>query len=398
MAVTVSLAGVQSSTGVDAAAHRRALVAPLAHTSGAQPRAGILPTVGGGLAVTPGSGLSVNVASGAIVIPAPNAAQGGYTVYNDGVLGLGLAAASASNPRIDLLIARVADPFYYSGGDGQPAIKVITGSAASSPTIPPIPSTEGAYVVLKQIAVPANATALTAGQITDYATPVTNTAAAGGVLRVQTTAQRDAALTSGAVYPGMSVWVDAVKEEHKLALDPSTGATRWLRNKAWALFTPAVLRSPLGSYNNNPLAWSTARGWYGIADGMVHGSVTLVTAGYNDPNDGGWNLRFTPPVAASSSLSYGNVAAGEWVAYDTDVATPAQERYVFGFTDQDRTSVDTTDAWSGSLRISGGAIYFSYDAAGKAVAQAANLKWFQSLNIGTTRYPNVTASFHYPVD
>lgn len=87
---------------------------------------------------------------------------GGYRVYNDAQATLTIAAADATNPRIDLVVAAVdttATPY-------TPSLQVITGTPAASPVVPSIP-TGLIALILAQVAVSANATTIVAGNITD---------------------------------------------------------------------------------------------------------------------------------------------------------------------------------------------------------------------------------------
>lgn len=158
------------------------------------PRAGILPGWGAELSVAQSTpNMSVNVGSGKCFIPAPTNGHGGWYCVNDSTLNLIVAASNATNPRIDLVIARIADPQYYAGGDGLAAIKVITGVAAASPLVPTVPTAEGAYITLAQIAVAANATSIVNTNITlNTSTSRPYTVGLGGVLPVPTAAARTA--------------------------------------------------------------------------------------------------------------------------------------------------------------------------------------------------------------
>ena len=118
------------------------------------------------LVVTPGSNLTVNVSGAAQGSTGGNAwLPGGYRFYNDGMQNIVLATANATNPRIDLIVAAIdttQNPYVAT-------IKAITGSPAVSPSIPAIP---GALIAipLAKVAVAANATTISAGNITDVRT------------------------------------------------------------------------------------------------------------------------------------------------------------------------------------------------------------------------------------
>ncbi|WP_242966816.1 hypothetical protein [Desulfosporosinus sp. FKA] len=87
---------------------------------------------------------------------------GGYRVYNDTQVMLPIAAADATNPRLDLVIATIdttSTPYSAS-------LQVIMGAPAASPTAPSIPVGLIA-LTLAQVEVPAGVTSIVAGNITD---------------------------------------------------------------------------------------------------------------------------------------------------------------------------------------------------------------------------------------
>jgi hypothetical protein len=116
------------------------------------------------LAVTAGSGLNLNVAAGwAAILGNFQANMGTYMVYNDGATTATITTADATFPRIDVVCITVSDAA-YSGSLNQVAINVVKGTAASSPTVPSTPTNS---IALAQIAVAANATSISSGNITD---------------------------------------------------------------------------------------------------------------------------------------------------------------------------------------------------------------------------------------
>jgi hypothetical protein len=111
--------------------------------------------------------MSVNVAPGyGLVAGTLTANQGFYTVFNDATVNLAIAAANATLPRIDIVVATVRDSD-YSGANKDAILQVITGTAASSPVAPAVPASS---LFLAQIAVGANVTSITSGNITDKRT------------------------------------------------------------------------------------------------------------------------------------------------------------------------------------------------------------------------------------
>jgi len=106
-----------------------------------------------------GSSLEVTVSGSAEDAVGGNCwLPGGYRLNNSAALALTLAAADATNPRIDLVEAGIdtgTDPY-------TPEIIVKTGTPASSPSAP---SVDTGYIALWQVEVPANATV--PGTLTD---------------------------------------------------------------------------------------------------------------------------------------------------------------------------------------------------------------------------------------
>ena len=144
-------------------------------TSALQVMSGVMPS-SGQLAVTPGSGLAVTVATGACVVAnSSGSTYGGYLMTNMSSGSLTVATADTTNPRIDIVCVTVSD-LGTSASDA--FIQIITGTPAASPTAPAAPANS---LVLVNITVPANATSLTAANIT---TRASLTVAAEGVLPV----------------------------------------------------------------------------------------------------------------------------------------------------------------------------------------------------------------------
>lgn len=143
----------------------------------------------GGYAVTQNGtpNMSVNVAAGRAWVPG-NAVgnitgfsfntQGMYFALNDATVNLAIAAANATNPRIDIVVLQVLDS-QYSGTSNLAQLAVVTGTAAASPVAPAAPSNS---ITLAQIAVAANATSITSSNITDtrvYSAPLASQSAQG---------------------------------------------------------------------------------------------------------------------------------------------------------------------------------------------------------------------------
>lgn len=140
--------------------------------SGIVGRSGIIPQdsdASGGfydLQVIPSSptpNMSLTVHAGNCVIN--RSGQGPYHVFNKQDVVVTLDPANVTNPRIDLIIARVYDTAIGDSKTGA-WIEAITGTPAGSPVVPDVTTIPGA-IALAQIAVAANASAINTGQITD---------------------------------------------------------------------------------------------------------------------------------------------------------------------------------------------------------------------------------------
>ena len=117
---------------------------------------------GGDLQVTAGSGMAVNVATGSAFVEGSSVArQGLYHVVNDSTTALTLTPSNPTNPRNDLIIARVKDSA-YAGALNEWKLEVVTGTPAPSPSDPAVPASS---LVLARVRV--NAGAVTPSVITD---------------------------------------------------------------------------------------------------------------------------------------------------------------------------------------------------------------------------------------
>jgi len=114
--------------------------------------------------------MTVNVASGyGVVIGANVTNQGAYVAYNDATIVATITTADVTNPRIDIVVMQIADTF-YGGATNSASIVVVKGTAAASPTAPATPTNA---LLLATIAVAANTTTITSGNITNNRVAVT---------------------------------------------------------------------------------------------------------------------------------------------------------------------------------------------------------------------------------
>ena len=149
------------------------------------PRSGVVAGRGGELSVgqTGGGAMSVTVQPGVAVINTGSFSNhhGAWIAGTDSTaLVVTIATADTTNPRIDIIVAKVEDA-EYTGSVNTWSIVAVTGTPAGSPSPPAAPNNS---ITLAEVSVPANDTSITTGQITDkrpFAVGV------GGVLPVLST-------------------------------------------------------------------------------------------------------------------------------------------------------------------------------------------------------------------
>lgn len=167
-------------------------------TTAVSPRPGVLPgrNTSEELAVhqraTPD--MWVTVDPGQCVVQAAASGGGAYFCTNDAGYDVQLAAAHASLPRKDLIVARLWDAIDDTGSANEWTLEPVTGTAAASPAAPTVPSNA---LNLYEVTVAANATAITNANLTDRRI---RTVARGGVLPVTST------MLPTSPYPGMVVY------------------------------------------------------------------------------------------------------------------------------------------------------------------------------------------------
>lgn len=127
---------------------------------------GVVDKAGGDLQVTEKAtpDMSVNVARGrAFVAGTVSTNQGYYNVFNDATVNLAVAASDPTNPRKDIVVARVRDAAYEGANDDW-LLQVVTGTPAATPSEPALPSNSIKLAVLD---VAAGVTSVTNADITD---------------------------------------------------------------------------------------------------------------------------------------------------------------------------------------------------------------------------------------
>jgi len=325
MAVLNPPIAIQSRADHNADDLRGALGAAWTSAGNTLTRGGILPGSGANndaltVAAAAPAAMSVVVSPGSVFIPAPTAGHGGYVVTNDAALTLPIAAAHATLPRTDRVIARVADPQYWAGGDGLAAIKVITGTPNVGAPVPDIPALEGGYYELARVNVTAGLAAVVAANVL-YGTAASGralTVAAGGILPVYDDGQR---LALPNPYPGLVVHVRTL---NALWLYSATGWTPLAAPTSGDVLGAAPTSWAFGMGSGSPpVPWNLTANWnrYTRSAGFVR-ATGLADLGDNGPAFGGTNnASCTLPF----NLDYptDGMAIGTWVWSDYSGNTSA---------------------------------------------------------------------------
>jgi hypothetical protein len=317
-------------------------------SSAVQVPGGVFPSLGA-MGVSASSGLSVTVNAGYCCVPNPAAGQGGYIFGCLQSQTLTLAAADPSNPRIDLIVARVYDT---GNSAGYCDVEVVTGTAGASPSAPALPS---AAIALATVQVTGGAVALGSGSVTDQRSYVV---APGGILPIVNEAAAPASPASQLMY-NMST--------NTLVQGTGTaGVTQAVQTGPWA---PAV------AYKTTTVSDSSDKGalttilsvsvttdgatdieiyakWPGIYVGTAPLLITMSVAIDGDVLD-------QNPVDAQSASSSSPANGGCWRAYTSSgqSTTPSAGTHTITFSFQSAsTSVTTTLACASTalacLRVS----------------------------------------------
>jgi hypothetical protein len=118
--------------------------------------------------------MSVSVAAGyGAIVGTTQANMGAYFAYNDAAATLTVTTASASNPRIDIVVVQVNDA-YYTGSLNSVSFSIIAGTPAVSPVAPTQPANT---LLLATLAVATSATQILTANITDNRAIATNSIA-----------------------------------------------------------------------------------------------------------------------------------------------------------------------------------------------------------------------------
>lgn len=203
-----------------------------------------------------------------------SAAAGAVFGGNDGTLNLATDVTGAalvapgSNSRYHLVFWWHRE-YSIDGTDSNPVIGVLQGTAAASPTVPSLASYPGA-VELARILVPAGVTATNSGTTITQTAPFT--AAAGGIVPVRNTTERDA----GTWLESQRVW------------DIATDITWAYTGSTWypvGANVPTVMLSRNGTAYDLPnSAYTVLAGTYLTTTKQLDattssGTITIVTPG-----------------------------------------------------------------------------------------------------------------------
>jgi hypothetical protein len=172
--------------------------------------------------------MSVNVGAGHVWIDGTESAtQGVYHGYNDATKNLVVAASDPTNPRKDLVVAKVQDAA-YSGAVNAWTLAVVTGTPAASPAEPTVPANA---VVLAMISVAALATTVTNANITDRRR---RASALGGVVVCTSTTRP----TTG-LYEGLTIY------------ETDTDRVLYYDGAAWSWWKNSAAGTLSGGYAEN---------------------------------------------------------------------------------------------------------------------------------------------------
>lgn len=202
-------------------------------------RSGVINNSVGSLQVTATSGMGLKVSAGfAVVASTASNIQAGYITGSMASVTLTVATASATNPRVDLVVIAVNE-----NGDNTSTgyIDIIEGTAAASPVAPALPDNA---LALAAINVAANATSISSANISDRRAYTT---AAGGVVPWPDMSQ----VVNG--HPGLIAYDTA---NGRFFHNNSSGVNQF-RVLPWAPVT-SVRNATFGIATNTPTSWATA--------------------------------------------------------------------------------------------------------------------------------------------
>ena len=215
--------GVSDGESINSAASAWATLSSFDIVGGSSPlytQPGIVPTGGNPLGVTQAGtpAMKVTLRAGRISVPHNTAGNPPFGLVLLSNTDLDIAAANATNPRIDLVIAKI-----YSAGDNTSTgtFEILTGTAAAVPSRPSLPSGNYHAISIATVTVPANATTIVNSNITRVESDSWSTA---------TSDARYSAGVGGVIYKTGLFTMSATRRQAWAALYPP--ATPWWDNAA----------------------------------------------------------------------------------------------------------------------------------------------------------------------
>jgi hypothetical protein len=265
------------------------------------------------VAQTASPSLSVMVYTGACVINRPG--QGPYLCWNSTIKTVTVDAGDATNPRRDLIVARVYDSAI---GDASTtfAIEVVTGTPAASPSDPAVPA--GA-IPLARISVGVNASSVSSANIASLRKSTT----APGAVRSLLEGDSTATTTDG--------YLQGEMRFRKGAGSIPDMVEYWGSDGTWHSLTPqdVVCRVNFsGSVTIGTPDTFAQGGWSAVEDpyGMFHGAPGAGTYSYVQiPSDGRYLFSYHTSMnpgtgSVAATISKGSPIVNNSVARDSKPA------------------------------------------------------------------------------
>lgn len=215
---------------------------------------------------------------------------GALLIQNDGNVNVPLAAAPSANSRIDVVYVKQNETRSpMSDGSDVPAFGVVKGTAAATPVAPSVPS--GA-LALARVLLPAGVSNTAASGVVITQTYI-GAAMKGGMLRVQTSAQRDAItkVPEGTLLHNVADNCDYVrtpsgkwaKTRDTISVKaPFSDRDPWWLSREWdTVIVSGMVKYNASNQNNHVTASETIpAGWrpYGPKADASYGVVTAANA------------------------------------------------------------------------------------------------------------------------
>lgn len=250
--------------------------------------------------------MSVDVAPGrGWVLGTDDDFQGSYYVESTAVVNVVIAAADSTNPRKDVIVARVRDSVHAGGANDDWLVTVIEGTPASSPAVPTI---DDSTLVLAIIDVEANETAIEDEHITDQRT--SSTYNAGGYLTTTGTI-----VASASNYPASPEVGDTLFSTTEGQLMRYTGS-KWAPASGQSTISGTVVDGGSGTIATDTDIKSTTitvPSWAATAAvkvslvGQFNGTTSSVTCSFDVEigTDTGQSVREYPPNIGVANQRFG---------------------------------------------------------------------------------------------